>query len=98
MLRAGAGLCSLSWSEAGCVVWVPGSPVPLGALTRGKKSPPASRCCPGVLCHSQSHMVSAPRSSEVPRLLFQTFIFTDGEDEELKKQARESVALVPLCV
>ncbi|NXY72313.1 LFNG acetylglucosaminyltransferase, partial [Glareola pratincola] len=25
-----------------------------------------------------------------------TFIFTDGEDEELKKQARESVALVPL--
>lgn len=41
---------------------------------------------------------SQPRSSEVPRLLFQTFIFTDGEDEELKKQARESVALVPLCV
>lgn len=41
---------------------------------------------------------SQPQSSEVPRLLFQTFIFTDGEDEELKKQARESVALVPLCV
>ncbi|XP_017589782.1 PREDICTED: beta-1,3-N-acetylglucosaminyltransferase lunatic fringe [Corvus brachyrhynchos] len=49
------------------------------------------RCCPGVLCHIQSHVVSAPRSSEVPRLLFQTFIFTDGEDEELKKQARNVI-------
>lgn len=31
-----------SRSEAGCVVWVPGSPVPLGVLTRGKKLPPVS--------------------------------------------------------
>lgn len=51
--------------------------------------------CPGVLGHAQSHVASASR---VPHLLFQTFIFTDGEDEELKKQARESVALGPLCV
>ncbi|KFR12269.1 Beta-1,3-N-acetylglucosaminyltransferase lunatic fringe, partial [Opisthocomus hoazin] len=32
-----------------------------------------------------------PQSSKVPRLLFQTFIFTDGEDEELKKQARNVI-------
>lgn len=51
---------------------------------------------PGVLCVTSRATWS--QSSEVPRLLFQTFIFTDGEDEELKKQARESVALVPLCV
>lgn len=31
-----------SRSEAVCVVWVPGSPGPLGVLIRGKKSPPAS--------------------------------------------------------
>lgn len=48
-----------------------------------------------MLGHAQSHVASASR---VPHLLFQTFIFTDGEDEELKKQARESVALGPLCV
>lgn len=39
-----------------------------------------------------------PWSSKVPCLLFQTFIFTDGEDEELKKQARECVALFPMSV
>uniref|UniRef100_A0A8C5UGR3 LFNG O-fucosylpeptide 3-beta-N-acetylglucosaminyltransferase n=1 Tax=Malurus cyaneus samueli TaxID=2593467 RepID=A0A8C5UGR3_9PASS len=49
------------------------------------------RCCPGVLCHTQSHVVPAPWSSEVPCLFFQTFIFTDGEDEELKKQARNVI-------
>lgn len=54
----------------------------------------AQRCCYRI----QSHVASAPWSSEVPCLLFQTFIFTDGEDEELKKQARESVALVLLRV
>lgn len=47
----------------------------------------------GMLGHGQSPAVSALWSSKVPRLFFQTFIFTDGEDEELKKQARES-----LCV
>ncbi|KFP37697.1 Beta-1,3-N-acetylglucosaminyltransferase lunatic fringe, partial [Chlamydotis macqueenii] len=44
-----------------------------------------------VLDHIQGHVASAPQSSKVPRLLFQTFIFTDGEDEELKKQARNVI-------
>uniref|UniRef100_A0A8D2MGY5 O-fucosylpeptide 3-beta-N-acetylglucosaminyltransferase n=1 Tax=Zonotrichia albicollis TaxID=44394 RepID=A0A8D2MGY5_ZONAL len=65
------------WQGGGSHHQLPGGAVP--------------RCCPEVLCHMQSHMLSAPWSSEVPRLLFQTFIFTDGEDEELKKQARNVI-------
>ncbi|KFQ84324.1 Beta-1,3-N-acetylglucosaminyltransferase lunatic fringe, partial [Phoenicopterus ruber ruber] len=45
----------------------------------------------GVLDRIQGRVTSAPQSSKVPHLLFQTFIFTDGEDEELKKQARNVI-------
>nr|XP_025972006.1 beta-1,3-N-acetylglucosaminyltransferase lunatic fringe [Dromaius novaehollandiae] len=80
-----------------CSRFVRGARVLHWVLTKRSKAPPAPRGAdPRVLPRGvpgcvRERCATPPRFSKVPRLLFQTFIFTDGEDEELKKQARNVI-------